>query len=286
MYVTLFDICRRHPDKFRIAGNVQLDQCPVCASTDHPTIWQLPQQHLERETYLSSPGSPYHNTYISDLPMLTTPQAIFIFDMCQNCEAIFLNPKYDDQAAYEKDESKVRAYRQHGLDSWRAAADDYWRHAPEGTRTVVDAACGAGQMLAVYREGRPELKLVGLEISRPSVAWMREELGLDGHLADLDRDDLDPIVPPGSVDYVIMNESYEHVRTPTVTIAKLVRMLRPGGRIRFSAQSYGPEYELQIRVSEPIYISERTLEYTAAATGTKLIDPAKSAKMHITLEKM
>lgn len=278
-------ICRKHPDKFRISGTLRLDRCPVCAGTDFATIWQLPQTRLRNATYLSSRGASYHKTYLDYLPMLITPQEIFAFDLCGDCEAIFLNPKADDHAAYGEDGSKVLHYRKHGLKPWRNAAAAYLRHLPDGTRTVLDAACGAGQMLAMFRSRHASFKLIGLELSRPSVEFMRRELGLESHVADLDRDELDTVVPPGSVDYVVFNEGYEHVRAPTVVLTKLLRMLRPGGRLRFSAQAYGPQFGLQIRVGEPIFISARTLDWTLERTGAQLIDLTTTNKMYVTLEK-
>jgi SAM-dependent methyltransferase len=140
-------------------------------------------------------------------------------------------------------------------------------------------------MLAVLREFQPGLKLIGLEISRPSVAFIREQLDIESHFADLDEDSLDALIPPGTVDYVIFNEAYEHVRTPTVVVEKLLRMVRQGGRVRYSAQAYGPDIDLQIRVSEPIYIGARTLEWTLERTGAKLVDIHTSAKMYISLQK-
>jgi len=280
------ELYRGHPDKFKLAGSVVLDRCPVCFGSDHPTVWLLPQKSLGAGTFLSSPGRPFHNTYLAYLPMLTTPQEIYAFDMCQECQAIFLNPKHDDHASYARDASKVRAFREYGIDPWRSATDNYMKDAPFETKTVLDAACGAGQMLAVLRDRNPDLRLIGLELSRPSVEFISGELGIEAHIADLDNDDMDRFVLPGTVDFVIFNESYEHVRNPTTTLRRLVRTLRPGGRIRFSAQAYGPEFDLQIRVGEPIFISAATLDWTIKNTATKLVNFVAAGKMYVTLEKL
>jgi SAM-dependent methyltransferase len=278
-------LCKKHPDRFRLFGDVYLERCPVCLGTDHLPIWQLPQTKLTARTFLSSPGAAYDNTYISSLPMLTTPQDIYVFHFCQQCEAIFLNPKKDDQAKYENDSSKIRAYRERGLEPWQNAATNYMKAAPSGTRTVVDAACGAGQLLSVVKAKEPSLRVIGLELSRPAVSFMRDELGLESYVADLDNEDLDALIAPGSADYIIFNEAYEHVRTPTIVLKRLLRLLRPGGRIRFSAQAYGPEFALQIRVGEPIFVSAKTVDWTLAQTGSKLLELRVASKMYITLEK-
>src|SRR6185437_10503163 len=184
------ELCQKYPEKFKLIGNVIMDRCPVCFGSDHPTIWMLPQKFLGAGTFLSSPGRPFHNTYLAYLPMLTTPQDIYTFDMCQQCQAIFLNPKHDDHASYARDGSKVRAFREHGIDPWRSAASNYMKDAPENVKTVLDAACGAGQMLAALRDTNPEVRLIGLELSLPSVELMTNELSIEAYFADLDNDDL------------------------------------------------------------------------------------------------
>ena len=64
----------------------------------------------------------------------------------------------------------------------------------------------------------------------------------------------------------------------------LVRMLRPGGRIHFTAQYYG-DNPLQIRVGEPIYVNNVGLNYVVEALGVKLIELKKDIKMRATVEK-
>jgi SAM-dependent methyltransferase len=279
------DLCRRHADKFNLAGDVHLDKCPVCFGTEHPTIWQLPMSYLDKPTYLSSPGEAYDQTHINYLPMLTTPHTIFVFDMCQDCGAIFLNPKRDAQAGYANDVSKIEAIRDRPIETWRGAAANFMKHAPPDTRVVVDAACGAGEVLANVQLLDPGIKPIALELSRPSIEFIHDHFGIEGHVVDLDLDELDAVIAPGSVDYVIFCEAYEHVRTPTVVLQKLLRLLRPGGRISFSAQAYGPQFNLHIRPGEPIFICDQTLQWMIAKTNTRLVQYECFEKMHVTLEK-
>ncbi len=282
--VVTFDPFKMFKSYFTLAGSVRLDACPVCEGSHITQIWQLPQSRLDGKTYLSAPGAAHHNTYLDFLPLLKVPQEIYGFDICADCHSIFRNPKDDDQEAYKRDTSKVRSFKEQGLDPMRGAADVCAAQFPANTRFVVDAACGSGQILAIYKEKYPELRLFGLELSTPSVDWMKS-IGIDGAVADLDLDDLDVHVAPGTVDFIVFYEAFEHVRSPLRVLKKMIRMLRPGGRIHFTAQYYGPENGLQIRVGEPIYIDRHGLDWVISQVDAKLIDLKADIKYRVTLEK-
>jgi Methyltransferase domain len=269
---------------FKLAGTVFLDACPVCESTEIAEIWRLPQSRLKETVYLNVPGSPMNGTYLNYLPTLESPQQLFKFDICGQCESIFLNPKHDDQEIYARDASKVESFRKKGPDEFKGAAQTFLRVMPTDTKVVVDAACGAGQSLHLMKAQRPDLKVTGLELSVPAVTFMNDELGIEAHAVDLDRDDLKPFVAPGSVDFIIFQEAYEHVRSPITTMHKLVEMLRPGGRIHFTAQYWG-DNPLQIRVGEPIYINQCGLDYTLDQLGVKMVELKKDIKIRATVEK-
>ncbi len=279
-----FDPLQAFRENFAVAGTIVLERCPVCESSRIGRIWQLPQTRLGAPTFLNSPGSPYHEYYLDYLPMLTVPQQIFIFDICADCHSIFRNPKDDDQAGYRNDTSKVASFKAEGTDQFKGVAALCERHFPRDTKVVVDAACGAGQVLDIFRGRHPELKLMGLELSQPSVDFMRSR-GFDAATADLDLDDLDPVVAPGSVDFIVFYEAFEHVRSPVVVLKKLVRMLRPGGRLHFSAQYYGPKSSLQVRVGEPIYIDRHGLDWVVSQLDASLVDLVANVKLRVTLQK-
>lgn len=279
-----FDPFKLFDSYFKLAGSVRLDACPVCESRRITQLWCLPQSRLDGSTYLQAPGQLHHNTYLDYLPLLKVPQEIFNFDICADCHSIFRNPKDDDQGAYKQDTSKVNSFKQNGLDPFRGTAAVCEALFPADTRFVVDAACGSGQVLAIYKEKRPELRLFGLELSAPSVEWMKQ-LGIGAAVADLDLDDLDPHVAPSTVDFIVFNEAFEHVRSPLHVLKKMFRMLRVGGRIHFTAQYFGPENGLQIRVGEPIYIDRHGLDWVIAQLDANLIELKADIKYRVTLEK-
>lgn len=279
-----FDPFTAFGDKFTIAGDVFLNACPVCESRTFAPLWKLPQNKLSKVAYLDAPDTTMNRLYLAYLPLLTVPQKIYCFDICADCESIFLNPKSDDQAVYERDTSKVQSFRTEGVEGFRGTVDSVRKWIPEDAEVIVDAACGAGQALAVLREERPGLRYIGLELSRPSVEFMRDELGFEAHAVDLDRDDLDSAVAPESVDFVLLEEAFEHVRSPMVVMAKMARMLKPGGRMHFTAQRYG-DNELPIRVGEPIYINDETLDWVIASLGLETREIVKDIKFRVIVEK-
>lgn len=104
-------------------------------------------------------------------------------------------------------------------------------------------------------------------------------------MVDLDLDALDSTVAPGSVDFIVFYEAFEHVRQPLAALRKLVGMLRSGGRIHFSAQYYGPQSSLQIRVGEPIYIDRHGLDWVVSQLDVRLHDLTIDTKFRVTLQK-
>ena len=280
----LFDPLDAFRDTFPVAGTIALDHCPVCDSLEIGRLWQLPQSRLGAPTYLHSPGAPFDKFYLDYLPLLKVPQQIFIFDICRSCHSIFRNPKDDDQASYRNDRSKVEAFKKDGTAPFNGIAGLCAKRFPRDTRFVVDAACGSGQILAVLHERDPGLKLMGLELSQPSVDFIRS-LGIDAATVDLDFDELDAIIPPGTVDFIVFYEAFEHVRRPLIVLKKLVRMLRRGGRLHFTAQYYGPESSLQVRVGEPIYLARHGLDWIVSQLDAGIVDLIVNVKFRVTLQK-
>jgi SAM-dependent methyltransferase len=279
-----FDPLSVFAENFALAGTIALDNCPVCGSGQIGRLWQLPQTRLGAPTYLNSPGSPFHDFYLDYLPLLKVPQQIFVFDICRDCHSVFRNPKDDDQASYRTDASKVADFKAHGTAPFKGVVDLCRKEFPRNTRVVVDAGCGAGQALVLLHGHDPDLKLIGLDLSQPSVDYIRS-LGIEAAAADLDLDDLDRIVAPGSVDFVLFYEAFEHVRQPLTVLKKLMRTLRPGGRLHFTAQYYGPASELQVRVGEPIYIDRHGLDWLVSQLDGKIHNLVANIKLRVTLQK-
>ena len=269
---------------FELAGTVVLDCCPVCDGRDIGRLWQLPQSRLEVPAHLNAPGSPFHDFYLDYLPLLRVPQRVFVFDICRFCHSVFRNPKDDDHASYEQDTSKVASFKANGTSPFAGIVATCEKQWPRGTRFVVDAACGAGQAMALLRERHSDLQLLGLDLSEPSVRYMKS-LGFEAAKVDLDLEDLDSFVQPGTVDFILFYEAFEHVRRPLTALKKLVRMLRSGGRLHFTAQYYGAESSLPVRVGEPIYIDRHGLDWVVSQIDARVHALRIDTKFRVTLEK-
>jgi SAM-dependent methyltransferase len=89
---------------------------------------------------------------------------------------------------------------------------------------ILEIGSATGEFLAALRRaGRPNL--IGVEFSPHAAAVARERHGLDVRPGDL----LDADLVEQSVDLVVMRHVLEHVPDPLATLARIARLLRPGG---------------------------------------------------------
>ncbi len=118
---------------------------------------------------------------------------------------------------------------------------DGWFNVPAGelarglkiraTDTVVDVGCGGGEhSLFCARQGAAVIAL-----DRDAARLAQTEAKLKDSPAHAYRaicTDCDPIpLPDGTADVVICTEVLEHVADPSVILAELVRIARPGGHL-------------------------------------------------------
>jgi len=98
-------------------------------------------------------------------------------------------------------------------------------HLPRRGR-LLEVGCGAGRYLRALRELRPELGLVGCDVSRSALASLAASApGIEVRLAsghDLPAAD-------GEFDAVLAIDVLEHVRDPERLLAEIHRALAPGG---------------------------------------------------------
>jgi SAM-dependent methyltransferase len=106
--------------------------------------------------------------------------------------------------------------------------------------TVLELGCGAGGLARSLSRRRPELRVIGLDISERALARARAHgtrLTLLGDVEDLP-------VRSDSVDAVIFFDVLEHVKRPEVLLAEAARVLRPGGRLHAFVPCEGGLYTL------------------------------------------
>jgi len=95
---------------------------------------------------------------------------------------------------------------------------------------VLDVGCGGGQVLATLAERRPDLRLVGLDLSNEQIRRARKRtsrFGVElrqGSALELPFDD-------ESFDAVYSCASIKHWPDPALGLSECVRVLRPDGRV-------------------------------------------------------
>jgi SAM-dependent methyltransferase len=267
---------------YAVYGDRLLSACPVCHGTDIRSLWRMPMANLKQPVSL-------FGGYFNQVPTLETPATVFCFDFCRDCESLFLNPVLASQKQQYRTEDHYIHDMRDGA-AWREYEEVYDRLAkwiPPGAEVMVDAACGFGQYLELARRhaAHPWRRLIGLELGESYVADMRRR-GLDAHVFDLDADDLAALIGPNQADFICFCEGFEHVAKPLDVVRKLVSVLRPGGRLYFTAQRYGAGVQAAVRPGEPIYIGEKLIRELPQRVGCRIVNATTSnMRYYVVLEK-
>ena len=91
---------------------------------------------------------------------------------------------------------------------------------------VLDVGCGAGSVAKAVKRDRPDLEVVGCDVSRSALAVAEASAeGVDFRLAEAAR------LPfaDGGFDFVWIFDVLEHVERPDQVLREVARVLRPGG---------------------------------------------------------
>jgi SAM-dependent methyltransferase len=91
---------------------------------------------------------------------------------------------------------------------------------------VLDVGCGAGQVAKAVKRERPDLEVVGCDVSRRAIAAASlSRDGVDFRLATAER------LPfaDGELDFVWIFDVLEHVDSPEQVLREVARVLKPGG---------------------------------------------------------
>ena len=112
------------------------------------------------------------------------------------------------------------------------------RHLPPGIARHgrwLDVGCAAGFFLA---EARAFYDVQGVELSRWSSAYAREQLGLPVITGTLQQ----AALPAEHFDVISLWDVIEHVSDPVPLLAEAARVLKPGGRLVLSTGDWGSAY--------------------------------------------
>lgn len=115
---------------------------------------------------------------------------------------------------------------------------DYLRYMPvsgQDGKVVLDYGCGPGHDLVGFSERSKPARLVGIDVSKPSLEEAAKRLALhaaEAELLHVDEDAPRLPLPDASVDHVHSSGVLHHVPDPVRVLRELRRVLRPDGRMR------------------------------------------------------
>ena len=106
--------------------------------------------------------------------------------------------------------------------------------------TVLELGCGAGAFMRALGRYRPDLAVVGLDISERAL-----ERAHDRGAAHLVRADVERLpFLNGSIEAVVFFDVLEHIEHPDRLLREAARVLRPGGRLHGFVPCEGSLYTL------------------------------------------
>jgi len=133
---------------------------------------------------------------------------------------------------------------------YRRLAEDVAASTPDGA-TVLDVGTGPGVLLAELATRRPDLTLIGVDLSADMVAAAVRNLSGFGARASVKQADVAELpLADGSVDVVVSSLSLHHWDQPREAIGELRRVLRPGGRLRIYDFPFAPFDVLESAASD------------------------------------
>jgi len=123
-----------------------------------------------------------------------------------------------------------RVYARERAAGRRRLYEDLWRpmllYLPQGSHTLVDVGCGAGEFLKFLSHHRPEYQLFGTDISAEGLLTAGQNCpGASLHLASGDSFNL----PHGKFDIAVVSEVMEHVAEPAPFLSRVIDLLKPAG---------------------------------------------------------
>lgn len=156
---------------------------------------------------------------------------------CLDCENVYLNPRPataelgviypPNYYSYNYDEviSSIARFAKDKLD--RAKVKSWLKLAGSNSLQFLDVGCGNGRYLEMLSQlGVPKEKLFGVEMSNECIQHLKAQ-GFNGFCGRIE--DVEPDLPEGQFDLIVLLQVIEHVENPAEMVAVLSRLLKSGG---------------------------------------------------------
>ena len=102
-------------------------------------------------------------------------------------------------------------------------------HLPQGAR-VLDVGCGGAKFTKYIADQRPDVHLVGIDLSKPQLARAAKLMRGYGDRVRIEQGDATQLAfPDASFDGVISYGSIKHWTSQDAGLAECIRVLKPGG---------------------------------------------------------
>lgn len=121
---------------------------------------------------------------------------------------------------------------------------DYLKYMPvtgQDGKVVLDYGCGPGHDLVGFVEYSRPWRLIGMDVSRPSLEQAKHRLALHGAAPDLlhiNEGTTRLPLPDASVDYIHCSGVLHHVPDPLWVLREFRRIMKPQGEVRIMVYNY------------------------------------------------
>ncbi len=109
---------------------------------------------------------------------------------------------------------------------------------------VLEVGCGTGAQTVTLARNSPDAQFVSFDISRQSVEQARDKVERAGlrNVSVREADIFDPPFEPASFDHVFVCFVLEHLGHPAGALARLRRLIKPGGTLTVIEGDHGSTY--------------------------------------------